>query len=132
MIILIRGRICKCAILASSARWQSALRFLKILNGHSDLPQAVFRNVAGRHAEGVHGLPCVKICDMPEIVSAKIHGGVNTAAREKHIRHAVLQGGAVFHLDIKLVQFFKEAVLTAIEQLTQIVGEVIVHGILCC
>ena len=104
MIILIRGRICKCAILTGSARWQSALRFLQVLNGHDDLPQAVFRNVAGRHAEGVHGLPCVEICDMPEVVSAKIRGGVDAAAREKHIRHAVLQGGTVFHLDIKLVQ----------------------------
>ncbi|MDF1494570.1 hypothetical protein [Caproiciproducens sp. CPB-2] len=97
--------------------------------GSRNLPQAGFRNIARRRAEGIDGTTGIEVGDISEILKIKVFFRVDSAAGKKHICHAVLQGGSVFHLDIQLVQFFQKAVLPAIHEFIQIVGKVVVHGV---
>ncbi|MDR2043320.1 MAG: hypothetical protein LBQ15_02940 [Clostridium sp.] len=98
IIIAFLGRGCKCAILI-------LLLPLQIDNGSRNLTQAGFRNIACRRTEGVDGVAGVKVGYIAEILKVKIFVRVQSAAGEKHIRHAVLQGGLVFHFNIEAVKF---------------------------
>ena len=70
-----------------------------------DLTQAHLGYVAGGKAEGACGIAGVEFINIMEVFVNEILSGVDAAAGEEHIRHAVLDGMAVFDLDIKVVQF---------------------------
>ncbi|MDR1320296.1 MAG: hypothetical protein LBK56_02570 [Gracilibacteraceae bacterium] len=103
---------------------------LQIQRGGRDLPQTGFRNVARGYAEGARRLSGVELADIPEILRLKIQGGLNAAANEKHVGHAVLDGGSEFRLQIQIIQFFQQAVTAAVPEVCQIIREIVGRRVL--
>ena len=98
--ILVFGYICKCAILL----FRLALHGR---DGAGDLREAHLRDVPGGHAQRVEGLRGVEVHDAPEVVVRKVIGRVNATAHKQHIRHAVLQGIPILHLNIQIIQLLQ-------------------------
>jgi hypothetical protein len=102
---------------------------LKILDGEGNFPQAAFRNISGRRAEGVCRLWGIEVRNVPEVRDAKVFLRVQPAAGEQHIRHAALQGGAVFLLDVQFIQSLQKTAIPDLRQFMEVVGQVVVHGV---
>jgi hypothetical protein len=114
----------KCAILA-------LLPHLDVPHCSRDLPQAHLRDVAGCDAERVDGAAGIELADMPETVRINILPCINAASGQKHIRHAVLEGFAVFHVYIEIIQPFKKAALAGVHQVVEVVRHVVLYGVFC-
>ena len=88
-------------------------------------------DVPGGHAQSVQGLWSVEIQHIPKILILKVFRRVKAAAHQQHISNAVLHRLAVFHLHVQLVQFFQKAAFREGFQFCQVVGHIVLHGVLC-
>jgi len=95
-----------------------------------DLRKPHFGNVAGGKAETVERVLRVEVQHFLKVLTLEIVPGVQTQSCHHHICHAVGHGSLVEGGDGILVQFFKEAVPDAVMQVTGIVGQVVLHGVL--
>ena len=88
-------------------------------------------DVPGGHAQSVQGLWSVEIQHIPKILILKVFRRVKAAAHQQHISNAVLHRPAVFHLQVQLVQFFQKAAFRKGFQFRKIVGNIVLHSVLC-
>ena len=105
------------------------LIFLRLYDRSAYLPQTHLRNIAGGNAEGIDGAGRVKFVDTGKLVGGEIIVCPQAEAREQHIRHADLQRVPIEHLQIEVVQFLQQTVLTAIAEILQVVCDVVHYGI---
>ena len=100
-------------------------------NGAGNLRKSHLRNIAGGIAEGVQRGRRRKIHHIPKIIGFKVFSGFNAQAGHRHI------GDAVSHRRFENVgNFFfgyavQEAVLHAVNQVREIVGDVVLYGVSC-
>ena len=87
-------------------------------------------DVPGSHAQSVQRLRCVEIQHIPKILILKVFRRVEAAAHQQHISNAVLHRPAVFYLQIQLIQFFQKAAFREGFQFCQVVGHIVLHGVL--
>ena len=95
-----------------------------------DLRKAHLGDVPSSHAQGVQCFRRIEIQHVPKIIVLKVFGRIKAAARNQHIPDAGLQCPPVHHFYIVLVQFFQKAAFCEGFQFRQIVGDVVLHGIL--
>ena len=114
----------KCAILFFGLSLQG-------IDGTGDFRKAHLPNISGGNAQGVQGIGGVKIYNAAKIILREIFRRVDPAPDQQHISYAVLQCRPVLHLNIQVIQFLQKAAFFIIMQLCEIVGHVVLHGVLC-
>ena len=102
--------MCKCAILP----------FRLPLQGKGcpgDCGEAHLPNISGGSTQSVQGFRGAEIRDHAEIFLVKADSRIDAAADKEHEAHAVLQGHAVCHREIEVIQLLQKAVFFIVFQL---------------
>ena len=100
--------------------------------GSGDGRQAHLANISGGRTQGIQGFRGVEIQHIAEIIIHEILCWVDTAPGKKHVPDAVLQGSAIFYLNIEVVQLLQEAVFLVLMQLREVIRHMILYGIFRC
>ena len=96
-----------------------------------NLGKSHFGNVAGGKAQGIKRTGRIEIDNILKIFTLEIFLCINAEPFHHHICHAVGNNFSVYRGNIVLVQFLQEAVVYRVEQITGIIGKIILGGILC-
>ena len=117
------------AIITDSRAVCKKLIPLRLHDRSADLPQPHLRDVAGGDAQGVDGGGRVEFINVGKLIGRKIIVCPQAQPGHQHIGHADLQRVPVERLQIEVVQFLQQAVLSTLPQVLQVVREVVRHGI---
>ena len=102
--------------------------YLHVPDGLRNFPQHRFRNIAGGNAHAGERFRRVEIDNIREIIPLKRAVGGQSAPFEKHEIHAVCDQSAVFFPDVFLIKRLQITALQHVGKLTEIVGEIVLHG----
>jgi hypothetical protein len=106
------------------------LLFLQIQHGSRNFTQTGFRDIAGRHANIVHGLRRMEFGNILKVFLPKIIIGLYAAARQQHICHAVYERDPVFRLNIAgIIPFLRLPGIVMIQKIAEIVGHIVRNGV---
>ncbi|HFM9337518.1 TPA: hypothetical protein ACHBD8_000275 [Enterococcus faecium] len=96
-----------------------------------NLSKSHFGNVAGGKAQGIECAGRIEIDNILKVLTLEIFLRINAEPFHHHIRNAVGNNFSVYGGNIVLVQFLQKAVVYRVEQITGIIGKIVLGGVLC-
>ena len=102
---------------------------LQIQHGRGYFTEAHLGYGTGGCPQQVERPAGIEVVNAPEIVIVQIQERVNPAPGQPHERQTVFQQRGIGDLNVEIVQFLQEAVLTAPNQLAQVIGDIVGHGV---
>ncbi len=117
--------VCNCAIYVRGLPLQAE-------DSSGNGRQAHLTNIPGGRTQSIQGFRGVEIQHIAEIIIHEMLCRVDIAPGKKHVPNAVLQGSAVFYLNIEVVQLLQKAAFLVAMQLREVIRHMILYSVFRC